>query len=209
MSNFKEYLDNIDEPKKKERMESILKYIKKTFPQLKEEIRWNQPMFTDHGTFIIAFSIAKHHIAVAPEPEVIYNFQKEIEEAGYSHTKGLFKIKWMDKVDYDLLSKIVAFNIESKKDIKTFWRQKQYVNITPSPEFQMSHYKKRPWVSYVLKGCIDKEKAFMNQMNRDVLIAEEVRKQCSQVGYKFIVNDGSISIDELTKGVLMQFCMED
>lgn len=122
MSNFKEYLDNIDEPKKKERMESILKYIKKTFPQLKEEIRWNQPMFTDHRTFIIAFSIAKHHIAVAPEPEVIYHFQKEIEEAGYSHTKGLFRIKCMDKVDYDLLSKIVAFNIESKKDIKTFWR---------------------------------------------------------------------------------------
>jgi hypothetical protein len=46
-------------------------------------------------------------------------------------------------------------------------------------------------------------------MNRDVLIAEEVRKQCSQVGYKFIVNDGSISIDELTKEVLMKFCMED
>lgn len=46
-------------------------------------------------------------------------------------------------------------------------------------------------------------------MNRDALIAEEVRKQCSHVGCKFIVNDGSISIDELTKGVLMQFCMED
>lgn len=42
-------------------------------------------------------------------------------------------------------------------------------------------------------------------MNRDALIAEEERKQCSHVGCKFIVNDGSISIDELTKGVLMQF----
>ena len=37
------------------------------FPQLKEENKWNQPMFNDHGTFIIGFSIAKGHIAVAPE----------------------------------------------------------------------------------------------------------------------------------------------
>lgn len=122
MSNFKEYLDNIDEPKKKERMESILKYMKKTFPQLKEEIRWNQPMFTDHGTFIIGFSIAKPHIAVAPDSEVIYHFEKEIEEAGYSHTKGLFRIKWTDKVDYDLLRKIIAYTVEDKKDTEKFWR---------------------------------------------------------------------------------------
>lgn len=27
-------------------------------------------------------------------------FEKEIEEAGYSHTKELSRIKWTDKVDY-------------------------------------------------------------------------------------------------------------
>ena len=31
-------------------------------------------MFTDHGTFIIGFSIAKHHLAVAPERVVIQHF---------------------------------------------------------------------------------------------------------------------------------------
>lgn len=107
---------------KKIRMESILNYIKKAFPQLKEEIKWNQPMFTDHGTFIIAFSIAKAHIAVAPEAAAIDHFEKEIEEAGYSYTEQLFRIKWTDKVDYDLLQKIVAFNIEDKKDMVKFWR---------------------------------------------------------------------------------------
>jgi uncharacterized protein YdhG (YjbR/CyaY superfamily) len=116
------FLNNIDEPAKRERMESILSYIKTTFPQLREEIKWSQPMFTDHGTFIIAFSIAKGHIAVAPEEVVIKQFEKEIEEAGYSHTKGLFRIKWTDKVDYELLRKIVAYNIENKKDMEKFWR---------------------------------------------------------------------------------------
>ena len=27
----------------------------------------------------------------------------------------IFRIKWNDKVDYDLLNKIIAYNIESKR----------------------------------------------------------------------------------------------
>ena len=122
MSDFKKYLSGIDDPDKKERMESILNYIKGTFPHLKEEVKWNQPMFTDHGTFIIAFSMSKNHIAVAPEEVVIGHFEKDIGKAGYSYTKGLFRIKWTDKVDFELLRKIVAYNIESKKDMVKFWR---------------------------------------------------------------------------------------
>lgn len=122
MEDFQAYLNSIDEPEKRERMRNILSFVRETFPQLKEEIRWNQPMFTDHGTFIIGFSMAKNHISVAPESPVIDVFQKDIEEAGYSYTKGLFRIRWTDKVDYDLLRRIVAFNIESKKDMKKFWR---------------------------------------------------------------------------------------
>lgn len=70
----------------------------------------------------IGFSIARNHIAVAPEAVVIQQFEKEIEEAGYSNTKELFRIKWTDKVDYELLRKIVAYNIEDKKDLVKFWR---------------------------------------------------------------------------------------
>jgi hypothetical protein len=79
--------------------------------------------------------------------------------------------------------------------------RKHYVNITSTPEFQISHYKERPWVPYVLEGCSDKEKAFINWMNRDILFAYEVREQCNQMGYQAFVNDGSISIDELVKKV--------
>ncbi|WP_296561628.1 hypothetical protein [uncultured Acetobacterium sp.] len=79
-------------------------------------------IFSDHGTFIIGFSIAKGHIAVAPEALVISLFEKEIEQAGYSHTKELFRIKWTDQVDFDLLHKLVNYNIENKKDMIKFWR---------------------------------------------------------------------------------------
>ena len=122
MKDFQMFLNNIGETDKKERMKGILNDIKRHFPQLKEEIKWNQPMFTDHGTFIIGFSISKAHIAVAPEAVVISLFEKEIEEAGYSHTQELFRIKWTDQVDFDLLHKLVAYNIENKKDMTKFWR---------------------------------------------------------------------------------------
>lgn len=122
MQNFKDFLGSIDELDKRIRMDGILNHIKDKFPQLKEEIKWNQPMFSDHGTFIIGFSIAKGHIAVAPEAVAISLFEKEIEAAGYSHTQGLFRIKWTDKVDFDLLYKIVAYNIEDKKGMKKYWR---------------------------------------------------------------------------------------
>lgn len=122
MKNFQMFLDSIDESPKRERMEGILKHIKERFPQLVEEIKWNQPMFSDHGTFIIGFSISKGHIAISPEPEGISQFEKEIEEAGYSHTQGLFRIKWTDKVDFDLLDKIIFFNIEDKKEMTKYWR---------------------------------------------------------------------------------------
>ena len=116
------FFDSIDELEKRERMEDILNHIKEKFPQLKEEIKWNQPMFSDHGTFIIGFSIAKGHIAVAPEAKVISLFEKEIKEASYSHTQGLFRIKWTEQVDLDLIDKMVEYNIEDKIDMKKFWR---------------------------------------------------------------------------------------
>lgn len=122
MGDIQTFINSIDDPEKRERMESILNYVKKTFPQLKEELKWNQPMFTHHGTFIIGFSISKGHISVAPEVVTLEHFKKEIEGSGYSCTKGLFRIKFTDQVDYDLLRKIVAYNIEDKKDMTRFWR---------------------------------------------------------------------------------------
>lgn len=76
MSNFKLFLDSIPKPDHRERMTNILDSIKEKFPQLNEDIKWNQPMFSDHGTFIMGFSVAKEHIAVTPESVVIDLFKK-------------------------------------------------------------------------------------------------------------------------------------
>ena len=60
MTVFNKFLEGIDDRSKRERMEQIFTWIRHHYPHLKQEIKWNQPMYTEHGTFIIGFSVAKN-----------------------------------------------------------------------------------------------------------------------------------------------------
>lgn len=120
---LEEYLDTIKEPEHKKRMIEVFKWVEESFPELEGVIKWKQAMYTDHGTFIIGFSEAKGHMSFTPEEELIQLFSEEIEKAGYEHTKGIAKIKWTDEVNYELLKKIIEFNIKEKAECKTFFRK--------------------------------------------------------------------------------------
>ncbi len=123
METFKEYLATVNTPEHKERMSTILDWVLKTYPQLEGKIAYNQPMFTDHGTFIISFSLANKHIAVAPERQGILALSELIHESGYEHSKMLIRIPWDKAVDYEMLSKIIEYNMMDKKGVTTFWRK--------------------------------------------------------------------------------------
>ncbi len=123
MEVFTEYLNKIDNPLHRARTEEVLGWVAKKYPNLTPKIAWNQPMFTDHGTFIIGFSVSKHHLAIAPERVAINHFAPEIVEVGYSHTKELLRIQWDSPVDFSLLERIIDYNISDKADCTTFWRK--------------------------------------------------------------------------------------
>lgn len=123
MEVFAEYLSHIDDPQHRQRMEEVLSWVAKKFQNLRPRIAWNQPMFTDHGTFIIGFSTAKHHMAIAPERAGINHFSDEIVQAGYDHSKELVRIRWDSPVDLSLLEKMIEFNILDKAECSTFWRK--------------------------------------------------------------------------------------
>lgn len=122
METFKPYLDKIDDPDKLARVVEILQWVSDTFPELGKRIAWNQPMFTHHDTFIIAFSMAKQHLAVSPEYATLKKFGEELDASGYDYTTMLFRIPWKSEVNYPLLKKMIEYNIEDKADCKTFWR---------------------------------------------------------------------------------------
>ena len=81
----------------------------------------------------------------------------------------------------------------------------RYLSITPTKEFQITHYRKRDYVPIVLDGCRDKEKAFCNWMERDILFAREVRRQCLKENYASVINDGTMELDELAALVAAHF----
>ena len=123
MEVFAEYLARIENPQHRARMEEILDWVSAKFPDLVPKIAWNQPMFTDHGTFIIGFSAAKHHTAVGPERAAINRFSEAMGQSGYTHSRELMRIPWDGPVDFALLEKMIAFNILGKKECTTFWRK--------------------------------------------------------------------------------------
>lgn len=120
---FSEYLAQIENPQYRERTKEILNWVLNTFTDLEPRIAWNQPMFTDHGTFIIGFSISKQHLAISPELAGMVHFTEVIAKVGYSQSKMLFRIKWEEPVEYSLLDEIIKFNCLDKADCKTFWRK--------------------------------------------------------------------------------------
>ncbi len=123
MDTFKAYLMSIDNIEHRHRLTEVLEWVISRFPNLKTRIAWNEPMFTDHGTFIIAFSVSKKHMAVSPETVTIERFADDIEKAGYDYTKMIIRIPWASPLDYVLLEEMIEYNILDKADITTFWRK--------------------------------------------------------------------------------------
>lgn len=62
-------------------------------------------------------------MSVSPEEVGIAHFADDIAQAGYSATKDLFRIPWNEPVNYELLEKVIEFNIQDKADFSTFWRK--------------------------------------------------------------------------------------
>lgn len=123
MELFEEYLAKIENETHRSRMREVLAWVKDTFPTLAPKIAWNQPMFTDHGTFIIGLSAAKGHFVLFPEAQGIAAFSNDIAKSGDSQTSNLFRIQWDEPIDFPLLERIIRYNMEDKKDCATFWRK--------------------------------------------------------------------------------------
>lgn len=119
---LQEFLNKVNNPVLKDKLEGIFNQIQQEFPSLTTEIKWNQPMFIMDGTFIIGFSAAKAHISIAPETVTIETFAQDIEKAGYEATSNLFKIREDQEVNWDLLRNIIAYNMDEKKGYEKFWR---------------------------------------------------------------------------------------
>ena len=90
------------------RMVDVLVRVGLTYPELELRIAWNQPMFTHHGTYIIGFSAASKHMAMAPERATMIRFEPVMRERGTDFSKKFARQPWNKPFDYELLDAFVS-----------------------------------------------------------------------------------------------------
>ena len=122
METFQDYIETIDDVTHRKQFEETIDWINKNYPDLSRIIKWNTPMYTMDDTFILGIDSTKKHMSISPEGKTMSIYKDEIEKAGYSQTSGLFRIKYSQTVDYELLKKMIDYNMEDKKGYKRFWR---------------------------------------------------------------------------------------
>ena len=126
ISTLDEYLETIPDDDNRERMVDVLVWVGLTYPELELRIEWNQPMFTHHGTYIIGFSAASKHMAIAPERATMIRFEQVMRERGTDFSTMLARQPWNRPFDYELLDAFIQHQLAEKQDITSFWRPKEH-----------------------------------------------------------------------------------
>ena len=130
-------------------------------------------------------------------PEEIWMREPEVqckEEFEIYRDIAPFVFDMISRIEADL---IITEGAAYTPEVMEIYTADGYVTIVPSPEFQVSHYREREWVPYVLEGCSDKDKAFDNWMQRDTLFAQQIQAECVASGIPCKVNDGSESVGQI------------
>lgn len=95
------------------KLNEIRNIIKEVVPEETiEKISWRMPTFYLNGN-LVHFAGHKNHIGFYPGPEVIIEFQDEIEK--YENSKGAIQFKYKDELPKELIQKIVKYRVEQNK----------------------------------------------------------------------------------------------
>ena len=126
ISRLDEFLATIPSDDNRARMVDVLAWVVLTYPELELRVAWNQPMFTHHGTYIIGFSAASKHMAMAPERATMIRFEPVMRERGTDFGKMFARQPWNKPFDFELLNAFIQHQLEEKQDITSFWRPKEH-----------------------------------------------------------------------------------
>ncbi|WP_454929940.1 iron chaperone [Actinomyces sp.] len=126
ISTLDEYLETIPNDDNRARIVEVLDWVAQHYPELKLRIAWSQPMFTHHGTYIIGFSAASKHMAMAPERATMIRFEPVMRERGTDFCTMFARQSWDKPFDYELLDAFIQHQLEEKRDITSFWRPKEH-----------------------------------------------------------------------------------
>ena len=107
----------------------MLVWVGLTYPELELRIAWNQPMFTHHGTFIIGFSAASTHMAMARERATMIHFEQAMRERGINLCKMFARQPWNKPFDHKLAAAFIERQLGDEREVTSFWRSKEHERL--------------------------------------------------------------------------------
>ena len=122
ITTLDEFLATIPSADNRERMVDVVVWVGLTYPELELRIAWNQPMFTHHRTYIIGFSAASKHMAMAPERTTMIRSEPVMRERGTDFGKMFARQPWDKPFDYELLDAFIQHQLKEKGDVTSFRR---------------------------------------------------------------------------------------
>ena len=122
ISTLDEYLATIPNDDNRAQMVEVLDWVSHNFQELELRIAWNQRMFTHHGTYIIGFSAASKHMAMAHERATMIRFEQVMRERRTNFGQMFARQPWDKPFDYEFLDVFMQDQLAEKQDITSFWR---------------------------------------------------------------------------------------
>lgn len=101
----------LQEKDKQAGLEKIRAAIKKVAPKATECISYQMPAFKQDAV-LVYFAVAKNHFGFYPTAKPIEVFKKQLDEKGYSYSKGAIQFPLDKPIPVKLIQDIVKFRIQ-------------------------------------------------------------------------------------------------
>ena len=93
-------------------LHDLREFIKETLPKCDEKIWYNVPFYHLDGE-VVGFSVLKKHVSVGVGADVMTETEREkLEAAGYHTGKGIFQIKFDQKIPTEHLKRLLKAKVK-------------------------------------------------------------------------------------------------
>ncbi len=104
-------------------LQKFREIIKKAAPKATECISYQMPAFKQNG-ILVYFAAAKNHFGFYPTAKPIEVFKKQLDEKGYTYSKGAIQFPLDKPLPVKLIQDMVKFRIK-ENEIKALAKQKK------------------------------------------------------------------------------------
>lgn len=113
ITTIDEYISAQDETKQAG-LQKIRATIKKIIPKATEGISYQMPVFKQDGN-LVYFAASKNHYGFYPTAKPIEVFKKQIEEKGYTYSKGAIQFPLDKPLPIKLIQDMVKFRVKDNE----------------------------------------------------------------------------------------------